>query len=213
MIPKDKIFEIALRLFSEQGIRYVTMDELARAAGISKRTIYICFKDKAELVETLYGNLIRQMEQTLLSIRGEDENAVTEFIRMNKTVLSFHRHFSHRVIEDLQRFHGITYKKLLVFRFRFLPGLFSANIEAGIDAKLFSENYNSQVMAELAVHQLTYLWHQPEEAIQTVAPKVVRQQFLQHLVSGMTTPAGKEIARQYFPGIINQMEGLTIKTV
>ena len=147
MTPKEKILEIALRLFSEQGIRYVTMDELARTAGISKRTVYICFKDKAELVETLFGDLIGQMEQALLSIRAENENAVTEFIRMNKTVLSFHRYFSPRVIEDLQRFHGTTYKKFLVFRFRFLPKLFSANIEAWIDAKLYNESYNSQVMA------------------------------------------------------------------
>lgn len=37
---KDRIIATAIKLFKEYGIRGVTMDAIAREAGVSKRTIY-----------------------------------------------------------------------------------------------------------------------------------------------------------------------------
>jgi TetR/AcrR family transcriptional regulator, mexJK operon transcriptional repressor len=45
----QQIRETAARLFIEQGYGTVSMDAIARAAGVSKATIYAHFADKAEL--------------------------------------------------------------------------------------------------------------------------------------------------------------------
>lgn len=46
----DKIIEVASRLFLERGIRAVSMDDIAQALGMSKRTLYENFSSKDELL-------------------------------------------------------------------------------------------------------------------------------------------------------------------
>ncbi len=52
MEARDIILDGAAKLFREKGLKSVTMDELAKSIGMSKRTIYENFKDKDELIET-----------------------------------------------------------------------------------------------------------------------------------------------------------------
>ena len=47
---KQRIIEEASELFGRSGVKSITMDDLARHLGISKRTIYENFKDKEELL-------------------------------------------------------------------------------------------------------------------------------------------------------------------
>ena len=52
MDARDSILDGAAKLFKQKGLKSVTMDELAKSLGMSKRTIYENFKDKDELIET-----------------------------------------------------------------------------------------------------------------------------------------------------------------
>lgn len=71
MTIKTKILEHAHGLFVKQGIRSVTMDELAQSMGMSKRTIYEQFKDKKELVKKV-------AEFFALSMKARTEDAIQQ---------------------------------------------------------------------------------------------------------------------------------------
>src|ERR1700743_2150320 len=45
---------IALRIIAEEGLENLTMQKLAKEAGISPRTIYIKYKDKDDLLIKLF---------------------------------------------------------------------------------------------------------------------------------------------------------------
>ena len=47
---KEQIINTAFDLFSQYGIKSVSMDDVAKAAGISKRTLYESFEDKEPLL-------------------------------------------------------------------------------------------------------------------------------------------------------------------
>ena len=49
MDPKKKITETSLELFLQRGCKTVTMDDIAKENGISKRTLYEIFTDKSPL--------------------------------------------------------------------------------------------------------------------------------------------------------------------
>jgi TetR/AcrR family transcriptional repressor of mexJK operon len=49
----EAIEKAAYQLFQERGYGHVSMDEIAKAAGVSKATIYSHFPDKAELFSSL----------------------------------------------------------------------------------------------------------------------------------------------------------------
>jgi AcrR family transcriptional regulator len=46
----ESIWEAAIGLFAEKGFEEVTVDEVARAAGISRRTFFRYFKSKSDLM-------------------------------------------------------------------------------------------------------------------------------------------------------------------
>ena len=48
---KEQIYENSIELFLTKGCKAVTMDDIAKANGISKRTLYELFKDKSQLLE------------------------------------------------------------------------------------------------------------------------------------------------------------------
>jgi AcrR family transcriptional regulator len=69
-VKKEKILEAAKELFSRYGFKKTTVDEMAEAAGISKRTMYAVFDSKemilAELVMaealSFRKGLVRQLK-------------------------------------------------------------------------------------------------------------------------------------------------------
>lgn len=50
MIGKSELLECSIANFTKFGSKRFTMDELANELGISKKTIYNYFKNKADLV-------------------------------------------------------------------------------------------------------------------------------------------------------------------
>jgi len=59
---RDKIPEVAMQLFTEQGILAVRMDDVAKTMGISKRTIYEIYAKKEDL---LFEVVVKHFKQRL----------------------------------------------------------------------------------------------------------------------------------------------------
>jgi AcrR family transcriptional regulator len=108
METKQKIIDTAIDLFQQDGIKSVTMDEIASHAGVSKRTIYEIFTNKAELLKACMDKITEENLTTLRQIR-QNSNCFLETI---KKLEEFH-------IQSLQRFHPDFY---LDFQ-KFFPSL------------------------------------------------------------------------------------------
>ncbi|HAL65939.1 MAG: regulatory protein tetr [Bacteroidetes bacterium 38_7] len=108
METKQKIIDMAIDLFQQDGIKSVTMDEIASHAGVSKRTIYEIFTNKAELLKACMDKITEENLKTLRQIR-QNSNCFLETI---KKLEEFH-------IQSLQRFHPNFY---LDFQ-KFFPSL------------------------------------------------------------------------------------------
>lgn len=65
------IAEVGLRLFLENGYDATTLDSIAAAAGISRRTIFSYFKSKDDLVLTLQAAAWDDMLRELLTVSPE----------------------------------------------------------------------------------------------------------------------------------------------
>lgn len=67
---------VALHLFVERGLDNVTMDEVAVAAGISRRTLFRVFPTKASIVWGGMAEFTNELESHVSDASGEDVVAI-----------------------------------------------------------------------------------------------------------------------------------------
>ena len=60
---KCAIAKASIDLFCEKGIQQTSIDEIAKSAEVSKGTIYLYFKNKEEIVFTIWDMLIQQHDE------------------------------------------------------------------------------------------------------------------------------------------------------
>jgi len=79
---RDKVLDAADRLLGRLGYRKTTMDDLAREAGIGRRTIYLYFSSKEEVFFASIDRVVERMLEELRRIAVVHEPASTRLARM-----------------------------------------------------------------------------------------------------------------------------------
>src|SRR5271155_53601 len=110
---RDAIVEAAVRLFLERGFGAVSMDELAEAAGVARRTLYNQFTSKEEIFREMLLRVSGQLEDAFPP-GIETQGDVGEVLRLvARMILELHRHpeypgFLRMVVADARQFPWIA---------------------------------------------------------------------------------------------------------
>lgn len=73
---KEKIIEVAIECFGENGYDGTSMRMIAEKSGISKPAIYYYFPDKEQLFQGIFTYVMEKFRITLQSIKDSNKNAV-----------------------------------------------------------------------------------------------------------------------------------------
>jgi AcrR family transcriptional regulator len=79
-ITRRKILKTAEQLFSEKGFNGTSIDAIAVKVGIHKASIFYHFKNKKAIIDTLYRDLLRELD--------EQVGQVTRAQRLNKKTVT-----------------------------------------------------------------------------------------------------------------------------
>src|SRR5215467_316492 len=110
---RETLVEAAERLFLERGFGSVSMDELAEAAGLARRTLYNQFASKEEIFREMLVGLSAQLE-TAFPPGIETQGDVEDVLRLvGRMILELHRHpeylgFLRMVVADSRQFPWIA---------------------------------------------------------------------------------------------------------
>ena len=154
--PEDHILIAAEKLFMKFGMRSVTMDDIAKHLGISKKTIYANFKDKNELVVQLVTHKLKadqyHMEQFPLKAANAIEEVffVMDFLKENLAGIN------PIVFLDLEKYHKDAHKLMMDFHQNFIFNSVKAGLERGIKENIFRENINIDILAAARVGQINW---------------------------------------------------------
>ena len=75
---KDKIILKSVDLFLSYGFKSVTMDDIANALGMSKKTIYQHFNNKTKLVESTTLYIQKVISEGISKICSLNKNPIEE---------------------------------------------------------------------------------------------------------------------------------------
>jgi len=143
---KQRIIEEASELFGRAGVKSITMDELSRHIGISKRTIYENFKNKEALliacIEAFHAKHSDFSQNVLLKAENVAEGIV---LMMRKdTEEASQRLFN--IIDEIRKYYPRAYKECLPrFQYDKYSG-FEQMLKRGINEGVFRENLNPEII-------------------------------------------------------------------
>lgn len=71
-MKKEQIIEAARKLFHQFGFKKVSMDEIAVEAGVTKKTIYMYFKSKEELLKYFIEEELQNMKAIIEEVEKKN---------------------------------------------------------------------------------------------------------------------------------------------
>ena len=183
---REKIIETATTLFSRQGIRSVTMDDIAMTFGISKRTLYEVFADK----ETLLMECIRRgREENMEYVRqvAEASSNVLEVLLKHflRSIENYHA-TNKRFFEDIKKYPR-AYEQVMAGDRCFSEAAIDF-FKAGVDQGLFRDDVNFHILGILLHEQLNLLMD--SELCETYPFLEVYESIMFTFLRGISTPEG-----------------------
>lgn len=101
---RDRIIVKATEAFTLNGIKSITMDDIATSLGISKRTLYEVFEDKETLLKEVVLRNEREQNEFLTTLISESSNVLEVIlICFQKSIEVFHN-TNKRFFEDLKKY-------------------------------------------------------------------------------------------------------------
>ena len=111
MSHKEHIIEMAMRMFVQQGIKSVRMDDIAQELGISKRTLYEQFGDKEELLYLSLSRYMTDIHERIAARAAEADNTL-ESILVGFFEITGYSETNTRIMGNLRKFYPEVHERL-----------------------------------------------------------------------------------------------------
>jgi len=139
-------------LYLKYGIKSITMDDIARELGISKKTLYQYVIDKDDLVGKFIDNEIALRQEEICKCFKIGFNAIEELFEISIFMNKLMRDQNPATDHDLKKYYPQHFQKTVKARREGIYNYILLNLKKGINEGLYRKELDREVIAKL------YLW-------------------------------------------------------
>lgn len=92
-VHRERIASAAQELFAQRGIAATTMDDIAKAAGYSKATLYVYFKSKEDIVSVLVLKSMKLLDDCLTEALSRESTAKARYVCLCEGLVRYQEEF------------------------------------------------------------------------------------------------------------------------
>lgn len=194
---KQKITSKAHNLFFRYGVKSISMDTIAAAAGVSKKTIYQFFADKNALVDVVMNIEMDKHVNESLQIQKLCENAIHELFlgieRTNKLLTLMNP----SLMYEMEKYHPKIFKKLSAYKNKFVFQLIKSNMETGIVEGLYRNDFDIDIIAQYRMASIFSIFDAQIFPHGKHSLVKILEQITEVFLYGITTPKGQKFIQKY----------------
>jgi len=158
---KTKIIADGARdVFMKYGIRSISMDDICRELGMSKKTLYQYFNNKSDLVNRMLEQCFEEFETHINAVLQQEHNAIDDLLEMSRVIDEHMKDVSLSVSFDLQKYYPEIHREYLGKKREFASRYLRENIEKGIKEGFYRTELNVDLIAKLYIQKIEDL-HDP----------------------------------------------------
>ncbi|GAB4239728.1 MAG: TetR/AcrR family transcriptional regulator [Ekhidna sp.] len=197
MDAKEKILASAQELFIRYGIRSVTMDDVARDASMSKKTLYQYFDNKDGLVTEVALAHFEMEKNEFEENKKLAKDAIHEVLLVSQCLRKHVFKMNPSLLYDMQKYHGNAWDAYLTFKSTTIRGHIEDNIRRGIDEGYFRSEVNPEIMSIFRVEQVQLVFNPKIFPHGQFDIPTIQIQLMDHFMHGLLTDKGREKYKEY----------------
>lgn len=157
----ERIISESAGLFARYGIRNLSMDDICRELGISKKTLYQYVENKADLIRAVLSNVMNDQSGQERWEAMDRLNAIDQLLESSRMICSGMKKFTASATFELKKYYPGIFSEYYQKKKDFIYDAILKNIRKGIDEGLYRSDLDVELVARLYVQKLENI-HNPE---------------------------------------------------
>jgi len=190
---RKRILTEATNLFFQNGIRNITMDDIAGKLGISKRTIYETFKDKNELLINCFEEYSKEKYKVNEDIIKNSPNmlaAVCSFIQSGAMAIDL---LNPAFFSDMKKYHNDIWVMASKQQNEKNYNLAYLLLRKGINEGIFRKDINIDIVVKIILTQMNLLVDNEVFSTDKYSRSDVFKNMVINFIRGIATNKGIEL--------------------
>ncbi|EAR16345.1 MULTISPECIES: TetR/AcrR family transcriptional regulator [Robiginitalea] len=190
---KEQIIDTACEMFLQLGFKSVTMDDLAERLGISKKTIYLHFKNKTELIHECTCNLFEKISLGITCITDQGLNPIEELYEIKKFALTHLKDEKSSPQYQLRKYYPRIFESLNEQKFAMMKECVLKNINRGMAMGIYRANLDPGFVARIYFAGVTSLNDEDLFPKSDFPMPGLMDHYLEYHLRGIVTPDGRKV--------------------
>jgi AcrR family transcriptional regulator len=184
-------------MFITLGFKSVTMDDIARTMGISKKTIYTYFQNKTALVQEATLALFHVIREGIDYISSKDKNPIEELYEIKKFVMLHLKDEGSSPQYQLQKYYPEISKKLKELQFKTMQECTLRNLKKGVAQGLYRSNLNIEFVSRIYFIGVIGTKDETLFPNQTFPKASLMEDYLEYHLRGIVTRKGEQTLNNF----------------
>ena len=190
---KKNIILKATELFMKLGFKSVTMDDIAKEMGISKKTIYTHFNNKETIIGVVTDHVFETVCHDIDAICDLNQNPIQELYAIKKRVMQYMQKEKASPTYQLQKYYPTIYNNIKQREFSYMQQCVVKNLHRGLEQDLYRKNIEVQFVARIYFNGITGIKEESLFPHTMFEGETLYEMYLEYHLRGIVTPKGRNI--------------------
>lgn len=194
---REKILIGSSDLFLNYGFKSVTMDDIANALGISKKTIYQHFDNKTKLVEATTMYLFDIISHGIDDICALETNPIEEIFAIKRFVMNHLKDEKSSPQYQLQKYYPKIFATLKRKQFEVMQSCVTDNLKRGVQIGLYRDSIDIDFISRIYFNSMISLKDKDLFPLKNYTMNTLMNYYLEYHLRGICTTKGIETLTQF----------------
>jgi AcrR family transcriptional regulator len=193
---KEDLIEKCTEIFTSYGVK-VSMDEISRMQGVSKRTLYEFFDSKENLICECINFIIVRMQILVDAHFSHNTNVIEKLFPMSNPNLQKMLASDNRFMMDVKRLYTDIFRQTFEKHIESYKNRIISIIKEGMNEGVFLSDINPYIIVDVifTIHRLLI---NKQEFLEKYPPIDLFKNTVLCYLRGISTPKGLKLGEQTF---------------
>lgn len=169
-------------MFMRYGIRSMTMDDIARELGVSKKTLYQDFQDKKSLIAEVIDFDLAETKALIDQVHLPGMKAIQEIFLLNSRIHFIRSRYSTTFHYDLKRYFPQHHQRWVDSKRRTIYRHITENLKKGKKEGVYRREIKESIIGKLYVTKLEMLESTDFiSGFESLSSEFIKEMFFYHI--------------------------------